>query len=428
MAASTTSIGHADLPPGHRLIAAIGTDFAPQSWWETLGPVERVRRAASSWCSSTGPRASCPRRSRRSRCCSPTRTRPGYIWLWGNLLAALAIARAAPAGRFQRFARAYRTVSFVVLGIALLPFLWYRSRGAVSAAGRSDVRLSRILGNAARLPGSRRTTNMREACRDGRSRRRAAAAQAADASPPSDIGNSSTEADVQREPANAASRTLRSAGSTRCRSCSVMPPARCCRPGPAFPPGATTRIDYDWSGPVESADTVRFVYVGPVMLFFWRLIGVIALAVLFALARVAELRATLALPGAADGSADRPPRIRSAPAGGTARVSLHRRGATAAHRRARPGTRSTPASLLAELKTAPDRGAGMRAELRGDHRGAGRRRWRPARSHAAGERARADRRGHAARERPLAARRSQRRCARLARDRRARAMHRCGCR
>ena len=56
---------------------------------------------------------------------------PGYIWLWGNLLAALAIARAAPAGRFQRFARVYRTASFVVLGIALLPFLWGQVRVAL---------------------------------------------------------------------------------------------------------------------------------------------------------------------------------------------------------------------------------------------------------------------------------------------------------
>src|SRR6185369_14542605 len=56
---------------------------------------------------------------------------PLYIWLWGNLLAALAVARAAPDGRFQRVARAYRTVSFVVLGLALLPFLWQQVRFAL---------------------------------------------------------------------------------------------------------------------------------------------------------------------------------------------------------------------------------------------------------------------------------------------------------
>ena len=56
---------------------------------------------------------------------------PEYIWLWGNLLAALAIARAAPDGRFQKFARGYRTLSFVVLGLALLPFLWVQVRYAL---------------------------------------------------------------------------------------------------------------------------------------------------------------------------------------------------------------------------------------------------------------------------------------------------------
>ncbi len=34
-------------------------------------------------------------------------------------------------GRFQKFARGYRTLSFVVLGLALLPFLWVQVRYAL---------------------------------------------------------------------------------------------------------------------------------------------------------------------------------------------------------------------------------------------------------------------------------------------------------
>ena len=52
--------------------------------------------------------------------------------------------------------------------------------------------------------------------------------------------------------------------------------------GPGIPAWRYNSYGYYWSGPVESADTVRFIYVGPVVLFFWRLLGVFALAALFA--------------------------------------------------------------------------------------------------------------------------------------------------
>ena len=68
----------------------------------------------------------------------------------------------------------------------------------------------------------------------------------------------------------------------RCKWCSATPPAPCCRQAPASPPGDYNSYSYYWSGPVNAEDTVRFIYVGPVVLFFWRLIGVIALAALFA--------------------------------------------------------------------------------------------------------------------------------------------------
>ena len=75
---------------------------------------------------------------------------PEFIWLWGNLLAALAIARAAPEGRFRKFASGYRTVSFVVLGIALLPFLWLQIRFALYPQLAPSERSYGIMANVAR--------------------------------------------------------------------------------------------------------------------------------------------------------------------------------------------------------------------------------------------------------------------------------------
>jgi len=51
--------------------------------------------------------------------------------------------------------------------------------------------------------------------------------------------------------------------------------------GPGIPAWHYNSYLYRWSGPVEASDSVRFLYIGPLVLFFWRLIGVVALAVLF---------------------------------------------------------------------------------------------------------------------------------------------------
>jgi hypothetical protein len=56
---------------------------------------------------------------------------PYYIWLWANLLVAVAVARAAAAGRFGQLASHYRWASFAVLGVLLLPLLWGQLRLAI---------------------------------------------------------------------------------------------------------------------------------------------------------------------------------------------------------------------------------------------------------------------------------------------------------
>ena len=84
-----------------------------------------------SWCSSTGRAGLVPAAIAAVALLLTYQEMPPLIWLWGNLLAALAMARAAPEGRFRKFARAYRTLSFVVLGLALLPFMWMQVRFAL---------------------------------------------------------------------------------------------------------------------------------------------------------------------------------------------------------------------------------------------------------------------------------------------------------
>ena len=110
-----------NLPPGYKLLAALGVDEAPASWagrWRlldfflllviTLG-VARLfgRRAAAVALLAL----------------LLSFHEPGApVWPWLNLLAAVALARAAPPGRLQHAARSYRLASFALLLILLLPF------------------------------------------------------------------------------------------------------------------------------------------------------------------------------------------------------------------------------------------------------------------------------------------------------------------
>ena len=94
--------------------------------------------------------------------------------------------------------------------------------------------------------------------------------------------------------------------------------------GPGIPAWRYNSYNYYWSGPVESADTVRFIYVGPVVLFFWRLIGVVALAALFAWLALLSYGKRCALPGCREG------RLRGRAAGiAGARAMLTRHGSAA---------------------------------------------------------------------------------------------------
>ena len=152
---------------------------------------------------------------------------------------------------------------------------------------------------------------------------------------------------------------------------------------------------------MNSEDTVRFIYVGPVVLFFWRLIGVVALAALFAWLALLSYGKTPRLPGMPRKAVAHAACCRQCWAWRccSARGGVARAQASAGKSRDRPARRAQDAAHGR---------AGLRAALRRDHRGARDGRRRSARGGHAGQRARHRGGGHAARQRSLAARRSQR--------------------
>ena len=119
-----------NLPPGYKLLAALGVDEAPTSWagrWLlldffllliiTLGTARLFGRRAAAVALLA---------------LLLSFHEPGApVWSWLNLLAAVALARAAPPGRLQHAARSYRLASFILLLILLLPFAAGQIRTAV---------------------------------------------------------------------------------------------------------------------------------------------------------------------------------------------------------------------------------------------------------------------------------------------------------
>jgi hypothetical protein len=255
------------LPPGHRLIAAPGTDEARGSWierwglWSVFGVLIVV--VFVYWIAGLMPAGIAALAFLLTY-----QEMPPFIWLWANLLAALAIARTAPEGRFRRIAHSYRTLSFSVLVLAMLPFIWSQVRYALyPQLENAQFEILPLTVHTAVAPESKVDVP-----------------RAVNAPPP--------PAEIQLEPPTS-SQEMRSDYQSRAAATenpyglnSLQVVQRYAsgtrlQAGPGIPAWRYNSYPYRWSGPVETNDTVRFIYIGPVALFIWRIVGVGALTLLF---------------------------------------------------------------------------------------------------------------------------------------------------
>lgn len=286
------------LPPGHRLLAALGTDHAPSSWWERWGlwDVFGVLLIVGFVYWTAG---LVPALVAALALMLTYQEMPEFIWLWGNLLAALSVARAAPEGRFRRFANLYRTLSFAALGLALLPFLWlqvryalypqlinnasgYASSGHATAYEVPPLEAEIVTGPISDAPMQAMEVDTAAEPAD------AAAAAAVDA----DVMPPALEMPVPKASSNFQSRRALN----RQMVVQRYAPGTVLQAGPGVPGWNFNAYSYSWSGPVTDEDTVRFLYIGPVWMFFWRLLGVIGLVTLFAWLAMLSFGKKLALP------------------------------------------------------------------------------------------------------------------------------------
>ncbi len=257
--------GTLHLPPGHLLLAVRGADEAPDSWlerwglWNLFGVLIVV--VFTKWLAGNRVAAIA-----LGALLLMYQALPEQIWLWGNLLAAIAVAAAVPEGRFRRFTGGYRTLSFLGLGVVLLPFLW----GQVRLALYPQLEVSNVYGLQADSMTADRAgdevqslppmTNM--------------------PAPPAEMeitteGGAISSIEAPKE------NVQMSAGLNAQQVIQRYAPGTLLQTGPGIPNWQYDNYSFSWSGPVEQDQTVQFIYVGRILRALWRIAGVALTAVLF---------------------------------------------------------------------------------------------------------------------------------------------------
>ncbi|HEY7378390.1 MAG TPA: hypothetical protein VH542_06875, partial [Steroidobacteraceae bacterium] len=266
--------GTLHLPPGHRLVAAVGADSAPGAWieqWRLLDmflvlvaslAVARLLGWQVGLLALVG-------------LALTHHDSSGMIWLWVNLLVAVVLAREAPEGRLRFLASIYRAVAAAILVIALVPFIASQARLAIYP----QLDSGNYYGVPAPFP--------------------AAAPPEAGVIQPTGVATEADKMEAQspaqmnmpaeREMAKGrAEEKLASFGGAYLSKRLTRPteryaPGTLLQAGPGIPEWQFIAQPYAWSGPVDAGQKVRFVIATPFWLSLWRLAGIVLLAALLVL-------------------------------------------------------------------------------------------------------------------------------------------------
>jgi hypothetical protein len=240
-----------NLPPGHRLFAAPGVDSAPDSWvsrWQlldfflllivTIATARLFGNAAAAVALLA--------------LVLSLHEADSAGWTWLNLLAAVALVRVAPAGRFMAVAKAYRTISAVLLLVILVPFTVGQIRDAVYPQLERQVGMFDGIG--ARAPDDNYP---------------ASAPFAYDAAMKME-GTVTREAEAPQEIVVTAARALKTY--SRYADNAIV------QAGPGRPSWDWNEYRLDFSGPVDAGRTMRLVIIPDWLVSLLRLLQVLAIA------------------------------------------------------------------------------------------------------------------------------------------------------
>jgi hypothetical protein len=259
------------LPPGWRLFSASGADKADTSWvarWSLLDlflVLITTVAAARLWSWPWGllalaalvltwhePEA------------------PRGVWL--HLLAAIALLRVLPEGRFRIIVGMYRNIALAVLLLTALPFLVNQVRyGLYPQLEEPPPQMAYTQANTVEAPMAPEMMGQED--------------QANAPAPSSGVASEEAEKAMADSSSSYSYRQKRKvpAKEGQARSLDEYGPKAHIQTGPGLPAWRWTSVDLRWNGPVQRDQEIRLILLPPAMNFFLNLLRVLLVAV-FALA------------------------------------------------------------------------------------------------------------------------------------------------
>jgi hypothetical protein len=261
--------GILNLPPGHWLLAAVGADSAPDAWVERWGLLDLflllitavISQRLFGWGYGVITFAAVALLHQDN---------PWLVWLVLSVLLAIALAKAVPAGWTQSAVSGSRNILLGLLLLVSVPFAITQVRfafypqlaeqngfSAASAAVQLAVAPQIKTATVALAPTSEPSQNIPP--------------------PPLAIQEVTVTGRSRQSPTAENPYGLESiSGEPRQR----YAPGTSIQAGPGVPHWRYATYEFGWSGPVEAAQTVRFIVLPPVLVGIWRLLGVALLAAL----------------------------------------------------------------------------------------------------------------------------------------------------
>ncbi|MFO1466268.1 MAG: hypothetical protein U1F35_07505 [Steroidobacteraceae bacterium] len=276
------------MPPGHRLLAALGADSAPQAWveqWRLLDlflllitAAIALRLFGAGFAAVTLLAVALVHHENAS-----------LVWLLLAVLVSLAILRVAPEGKPRVLASWARTALLALLLVVLVPFAISQVRYALypQLADRGEVYPASLVPMAApRAAGAPRAEEIVVTA----TRRDSAPPPVQESEPsPVELDEMETQGaadasalQIEAAPASAAKvENPYGMSLSSERSYQGYAPGTLVQAGPGRPRWNFVSYEYSWAGPVEAAQSVRFVILPTLAMSAWRVLGVALLALVF---------------------------------------------------------------------------------------------------------------------------------------------------
>lgn len=286
--------GELVVPPAYRVLAAIGPDSAPGTWlerWHLLDLFVVLLATVAAW-RLLGWQAT----ALTLASLTLTHQEPGApSWLWLNALIALALLRAAPAGRLQRVASVNQLVALALLAVVLVPFAAMQVRLAVYPQLEAATEPARRL-QAFPDAGTKDVTRDEATVLLGAPvKQPPPPAVFAPATAPAAEPEGGTDAEQNEDELTgpdgtrllgkaAATSSLRIPSQRRgiseivvtgARRVAGYEPGALTQSGPGLPRWHYRVYPYAWNGPVEAGESVRFVISPPWLTRLWRIAGTV---------------------------------------------------------------------------------------------------------------------------------------------------------